>query len=267
MRENSTNDHYLLTQSEDLDGAFSSNEVYAHTYYETKIKAMRELDLERNETVLDVGCGQGHLLSLIRKSFQGTSCVGIDLNFADLKKARNHDVSRTCEFVLADAANLPFRNGSFQRIACTAVLEHVPNERKVMHEMWRILKGNGTCVIDVPSAFHLQNKISDLFIKRQGIFPFHREYTYERMNRLIEDCGFELQSFSTARFVGSFLLPIVETVATFSGRKIVWCRSTLAKIVCFIGDRVSILCENRSYLKLLGGSWFFKINKSQKSIS
>jgi ubiquinone/menaquinone biosynthesis C-methylase UbiE len=262
MRNHSTEAHYLSVESEDLEKAFQDNYVWAHTYFETKIKAVKELDLAGNETVLDVGCGQGFLLKLISESGQGTRSVGVDVNLADLKKARSHNTTGgDCELVLCDAAYLPFKNGAFERIACTAVLEHVSDEQKVMREISKTLKNDGILIIDVPGAFHLQNKLSDLFIRSQGVFPFHREYTIGRMNRIIRESGFELESFSTARFVGSLLLPVVETVVTFSGRKIVWCRKTLAKIVCWAGDRISNLCGNRSHLKLLGGSWFFKVKK------
>jgi 2-polyprenyl-3-methyl-5-hydroxy-6-metoxy-1,4-benzoquinol methylase len=266
MKNNSTETHYLSVESEDLDTAFNINPVYAHTYLETKIKAVRELGLTGSDSVLDVGCGQGHLLRLISKSNDSSEQVGIDLSLTDLKKAKKHDTGRNCEFVLGDAAHLPFKDSGFQKVVCTAVLEHVTDEQEVMNDLGRVLKDEGILVIDVPGAFHLQNKLSDLFIKRQGIFPFHREYTRDRMEGIIRKTGFELESFSTARFVGSLLFPMVETVATFSGRKIVWCKSNSAKIVCWMGDRISILCGSRRYFKLLGGSWFFKLKKNRKKL-
>jgi hypothetical protein len=75
--------------------------------------------------------------------------------------------------------------------------------------------------------------------------------------------GFELQSFNTARFVGSLFLPIVETIYVCRRRKVVWCEGILAKLVCLVGDHLSILLGNRRHLKLLGGSWFFKIKKKR----
>jgi ubiquinone/menaquinone biosynthesis C-methylase UbiE len=263
MRNVSTETHYLNVESEDLDASFQSNPVYAHTYLETKIKAVRELQLAGKESVLDVGCGQGYLLKMICNSNHGKEQIGIDLNRADLKKAKNLNTNEDCQFVLGDAAHLPFRDEGFSRIVCTAVLEHVTDEQKVMNDLWRILENGGILVIDVPGAFHLQNKLSDLFIKSQGIFPFHREYTTARMNWISRNSGFELQSLNTARFVGSLLLPIVETIGTSGGRKIVWCKSSLARIVCWVGDRLTIFCGGRRYIKLLGGSWFFKFTKDR----
>jgi len=262
VRNGTTEEHYLSVESEDLQIAFNCNRIWAHTYRETKIETMKNLDLSGDETVLDVGCGQGYLLKLMNETHPGIVSVGLDVNLVDLKKARRRNsMQSNCEFVLGDAGSLPFKDGAFEAISCTAVLEHVSDEKKVMHQIWRTLKKNGKAVIDVPGAFHLQNKLSDLFIKSQGVFPFHREYTTGRMNALIKECGFRLESFSSTRFVGSLLLPVVETAATVSGRKIVWCRNTFARIICWGGDRISSLCGQRSYLKLLGGSWLFKLRR------
>jgi SAM-dependent methyltransferase len=149
----------------------------------------------------------------------------------------------------------------FDRVACTAVLEHVIDEKKVLREIWRILNKSGIAVLDVPGIYHLQNKLSDFFVKKYNIFPFHKEYSEKQVKSLIATTGFELQSFNTARFVGSLILPIIETVYTCNRRKIVWCRGTLAKLACKIEDNLSAYFGKRKYLKLLGGSWFFKIKK------
>lgn len=261
MRKGSTEKFYRETKFDDIDFLFLLNPVYMHTYFETKKRAIENLDLCMVQNVLDVGCGQGHLLELISESYKELQCVGIDLNREDLKRAKRKCSSKRCTFVLAEASCLPFINGCFDRVACTAVLEHVVNEKKVLEEIWRVLNNKGIAVLDVPGTYHLQNRLSDFFVKKYRIFPFHREYSEKQVKSLIATTGFELQSFNTARFVGSLILPIIETIYTFNRQKIVWCKGILAKLVCKIGDTLSNYCGKRKYLKLLGGSWFFKIKK------
>lgn len=262
LRNNgSTQRHYLDENSEDIDAAFRGNCVYYHTYYETKIKVMENLGLEGHQTLLDVGCGQGHLLRLLCRSYPNLEGVGIEINLSDLMKARHRNMRSDCEFVLCDASHLPFKDACFDREICTAVLEHVTDEKSVLCEMRRTLEDDGIVVLDVPGTYHFQNRLSDLYIKTFGVFPFHREYTAERMKAIVEESAFEIESFNTARFVGSLLFPIIETVSGMGGRKIVWCRGRIAKAVCWVGDWISVACGNRSFLKLLGGSWFFKMRK------
>ena len=45
---------------------------------------------------------------------------------------------------------LPFRNESFNIIFCLEILEHVKEPRKVIEEIFRLLKKNGTFICSVP---------------------------------------------------------------------------------------------------------------------
>jgi ubiquinone/menaquinone biosynthesis C-methylase UbiE len=260
-----TETHYLSIESEDLDTAFRDNQVRWHTYIETKMETLKNLDLCGHEIVLDIGCGQGHFLKILNEAYPKLTGMGIDISLCDLKKAKNRNTGDSCDYILCDATHLPFKNTCFDRTIATAILEHVDDERNVLMEMSRVLDDDGIAVVDIPSAYHLQNKLSDLFIKKHGVFPFHREYTTRRIKTVVRDAGFEIKAFTTARFEGSFLFPIIETVSVFDGRKIVWCKGRLARLVCKIGDRLLSLFGNMQFMKLLGGSWFFKIAKKRKS--
>lgn len=52
--------------------------------------------------------------------------------------------------VKADICNLPFKDNEFDVILCNHVLEHIPDDTKAMHELYRILKPGGMAVIQIP---------------------------------------------------------------------------------------------------------------------
>lgn len=52
--------------------------------------------------------------------------------------------------VVADAAHLPFRDSTFQRIECDAVLEHVKSPETAMREIERVLRPDGFAHIVTP---------------------------------------------------------------------------------------------------------------------
>lgn len=54
--------------------------------------------------------------------------------------------------VQADLEDLPFEPGSFDLVVCSHVLEHVPDDRRAMREIRRVLDVGGTAVIQVPIA-------------------------------------------------------------------------------------------------------------------
>ena len=52
--------------------------------------------------------------------------------------------------VKADICALPFENEYYDLIFCNHVLEHIPNDKKAMQELYRVLKKGGTLIAQVP---------------------------------------------------------------------------------------------------------------------
>ena len=87
-------------------------------------------------SVCDVGCGTGHLLRMIRKH-QGDKVaryVGVDFVIPD------HFSPEGLEFVEAPIEKLPFKDGEFDTVVCTHVIEHILDYRAAIAELRRITK-------------------------------------------------------------------------------------------------------------------------------
>jgi SAM-dependent methyltransferase len=110
--------------------------------------------------VLDLGAGFGrHAFATARG---GAHVVAADLaademrstldTFAAMNVSGELDgsVSTTC--VQANGLELPFADGSFDRIIASEVLEHVPDDLGVMAELFRVLGPGGRLAATVPSA-------------------------------------------------------------------------------------------------------------------
>lgn len=52
--------------------------------------------------------------------------------------------------VRADLTCLPFPTGTFDLVLCSHVLEHIPDDRAAMREMWRVLDERGRALIQSP---------------------------------------------------------------------------------------------------------------------
>ena len=52
--------------------------------------------------------------------------------------------------VQGDALHLPFPDGTFDRVICSEVLEHLPDDVAAMRELARVLRPGGTMAITVP---------------------------------------------------------------------------------------------------------------------
>jgi len=85
--------------------------------------------------VLDAGCGTGEFASRITVA----EVVCIDISPAAVEAARARGLSAQ----VADIQNLPFKDNSFDVVSCNWVLYHLPNRKKGIAELHRVLRPEG----------------------------------------------------------------------------------------------------------------------------
>jgi SAM-dependent methyltransferase len=119
---------------------------------------LKRLSLKPGQHVLDIGCGNGrHTAEAYR--LKGIVAVGADLNREDLQQARQrlefhdrlgeHGGGCWC-LSAADVRRLPFRDGHFQAVICSEVMEHIPDHDRALAELVRVLTPGGHLVVSVP---------------------------------------------------------------------------------------------------------------------
>jgi 2-polyprenyl-3-methyl-5-hydroxy-6-metoxy-1,4-benzoquinol methylase len=153
---------------------------------------------------LDVGCASGYLLYHMRK--HGWRVRGNDLNEGALEIARQHGFD-VVHGTLEDCA---FPDNSFDAINVGDLIEHVKSPRKLMTEVYRILRPGGVVAILTPNAECGLAK-SSLAFSRFTNFPWiHSEAPYhlfdfspKTLTSMLSDIGFRTESV-TYREGGSF---------------------------------------------------------------
>lgn len=91
----------------------------------------------RGQRIADLGCGPG-FYSVAFRHF-GADCVPVDASEEELRLAGEPPEG----YVLADAADLPFEDASFDGVFCSNIFEHAPDTPGIIREVERVLRPGG----------------------------------------------------------------------------------------------------------------------------
>lgn len=142
------------------------------------------------------GCGVG--ITCKAFSEKGINVVGLDINPIGIKVASSNIPN--VHFVVGDATKLPFKDEAFSKTICSAVLEHITDDRRAILEIQRTLKGGQELVITVPRRRHSKSDIK-LLKKVERRFGHVREgYTLDDISSLIK--GGKLKVIKTKFYWG-----------------------------------------------------------------
>ncbi|MGB5317849.1 class I SAM-dependent methyltransferase [Eudoraea sp.] len=109
------------------------------------------------------------------------------------------DLNSPLAEVKADICSLPFEDNSFDIILCNHVLEHIPDDRKAMSELYRVMKPGGWGILQIPQDLKREITFEDDSItdkkeraKIFGQYDHVRIYGLDFFDRLRE-VGFKVK--------------------------------------------------------------------------
>jgi ubiquinone/menaquinone biosynthesis C-methylase UbiE len=149
---------------------------------------VRFIKAEPQDFILEVGCGAGYVLEKIPAGF----LFGIDISEHILKKAYIRLGNRVF-LTKSNAEYLPFKDGSFDKVYCTEVVEHVYNPQRLIEEMIRVVKPEGSIVLSAPNE-KIINLLKDLLTKLHLYHFLLREGEYNMPLRM--DKEYHLHTFT-----------------------------------------------------------------------
>lgn len=109
-----------------------------------------EFKKHAGEDVLEIGCGTG--CDLLQFAKHGARAVGVDITPEHLRLAAER-VNGLAEVRRSDATTLPFDDGSFDYVYSHGVLHHIDEPRRVVDEIFRVLRPGGRFNIHVYAVF------------------------------------------------------------------------------------------------------------------
>lgn len=123
---------------------YSENRFFFHSVLNNEWK---------NKYVLDYACGQGNW-SIYFALTGARRVAGFDMDSVGIEAARSgamsHGIANKCQFLEADASNLPFPDSEFEIVIGTAALHHTIKYDNIFEELFRVMKPGS-------KAFFLEN--------------------------------------------------------------------------------------------------------------
>jgi len=154
------------------------------------------VNVTQGVSLLDVCTGPGMLASAAQQ--RGAQVMGLDFSSEMIGIAKRSVPG--AEFKQGDACNLPFENGKFDAVVCGFGIFHLPEPRRALLEMHRVLKHGGRVATSVWEGPKSTNGMGILFgsIKAHGnldvplphgpdFFQFSEQ---EKMASALQDAGF-----------------------------------------------------------------------------
>jgi ubiquinone/menaquinone biosynthesis C-methylase UbiE len=150
--------------------------------------------------ILDVACGTGRFFEL----YGNRKIYGIDISPEMLKQAAKRKGVK--KVMTADAENIPFKNDTFDVVNTSQFIMHTPFYRKVIKEMTRVAKKNGSIIIDFPNKFSL----SYFFTKRRiatGTFRHYNLFTLSEIKDIARENNLKIREIRPTVVFSPMLFP------------------------------------------------------------
>lgn len=186
--------------------------------------------------LLDLGCGDGRALDLVRGLSADARYTGVDIETSPEVDERNRTDGT---FLTYDGVNLPFDDSSFDVVYSQQVFEHVRHPDRVTQEVARVLRPGGAFVGSL-SYLEPYHSFSIFNFTPYGVFRLidDNDLTLRTMRPGIEGTSMLVRQLS-ARWISGFRIayPGIEFAGwlrRWSARKRNYMKLRFSGHICFV---------------------------------
>ena len=162
-------------------------EIFVRLFCRLRMKKAASLLTPRGRRVLDIGCGRGQSLKIL--SQYGYECYGTELSAFAARAASSVSQARIFTQSLLDCH---FPDRFFDLVLMWHVLEHLPNPKEVIGEIFRILTPGGTLLLCVPNIESIQARLSGRRWFHLDLPRHLYHYSPSALRSLLARCGFHI---------------------------------------------------------------------------
>jgi ubiquinone/menaquinone biosynthesis C-methylase UbiE len=151
--------------------------------------------------LLEMGCGRGAGACLIQEEFHPAMLHAFDLDYEMIFLAGRYvkpEHKDKISLYVGDALRLPYRDGVLDGVFGFGVLHHLPDWRRGLQEIARVLKPGG--------IYFLEEFYPPLYLnflaRRIFLHPEHDRFYSHDLHRVLDAAGFTVQSCLEQKMLG-----------------------------------------------------------------
>lgn len=179
-----------------------------------------------NIRTLDAGCGEGAFT--LYAALRGNTAIGLSHDLASNQKASQYTKQLNCSsatFVTGDLRTLDKRAtklGTFDQIICFETIEHILNDKKLIHNLASLLNPGGRLLLTTPNK-NYKHLYGDSLSKTEDGGHVRWGYTHDEIKTMFNASGLEVakQDF-VGGMVSQKLTNLLRFVGKKSSRRIAW---------------------------------------------
>ena len=146
---------------------------------------------------LEIGCGQGAALEEIARRFRPRALDAFDLDERQVARARRRLAGRGHDGMgflwVSDAEHIAAEDGQYEAVFELAILHHIPDWRRAIGEVRRVLAPGGRFLFEELSAeFFADIPVLGRLLRRFTVHPYETMFDFPAFRRAIDAEGLRL---------------------------------------------------------------------------
>lgn len=165
-----------------------------------------------DDKILDIGCGDGVLFSLLLKA--NRKLVGVDLDITGVSlgniEFKQRKLTPNPLFIQANTYQLPLQKSQFDIVYSIDTIEHLTQPEKLISEAKRVLKPGGKLIVstDVASDHGFKDELHVHEFSPQELIDLFKSHDFKNIKLLISHPRWLYQLYQWKFKIGRFHFPI-----------------------------------------------------------
>lgn len=152
--------------------------------------AAQKLKNYNYEKLLDVGCGTGFLIEILKRQKEAEYC-GLDLS-SEMIKVAKAKFDDSVHLVVGTADELPYPDNFFDVVCCIQSFHHYPYPQKAMEEAHRVLKPDGIYILSDTGCSGMAKAFDNFVFRHFMKSGDYAAYSRKDIEKLMTKCGFAI---------------------------------------------------------------------------